>query len=123
NPVKSFLGVQVSLVNAKSKNLDKAWELNKYLAEKSSDIVYTKGNRIPVLKDSLNNDVIKNDLNAKAFMDQAKNSIPMPNIPAVSAMWTPAGDNIKAMNSDKIDAKACGENIVNQIKEGIAQLK
>lgn len=123
NTVKSFLGVQVSIVNAKSENIDKAWELNKYLTDKSSDIVYSKGNRIPVLQDALNNEVIKNDAHAKAFMDQAKNSDPMPNIPEVQAMWTPAGDNIKSMNSAKIDAKTCGENIVKQIQEGIAQLK
>lgn len=121
--MKSFLGVQVSIVNAKSKNAETAWDLNKYLAEKSSEIVYVNGNRIPVLKDALNNEVIKNDENAKAFMEQAKNSVPMPNIPEVQAMWAPAGDNIKLMNSGQIDAKTCGDNIVNQIKEGISQLK
>ncbi|MBU3108790.1 sugar ABC transporter substrate-binding protein [Clostridium gasigenes] len=121
--MNSFLGVQVSIVNAKSKNTEKAWELNKYLADKSSEIVYNNGNRIPVLKDALNNEVIKNDEHAKAFIEQAKNSVPMPNIPEVQAMWTPAGDNIKLMNAGQLDVKTCGENIVNQIKEGISQLK
>ena len=38
-------------------------------------------------------------------------------------MWTPSGDNIRLMNSGQLDAKTCGENIVNQIKERISQLK
>ncbi|MDZ4941478.1 maltose ABC transporter substrate-binding protein, partial [Clostridium perfringens] len=59
----------------------------------------------------------------KAFMEQAKVSMPMPNIVEVQAMWEPAGNNLKLLTSGQIDAKTAGKNIVDQVKEGIKQIK
>ncbi|MDU3350876.1 MAG: maltose ABC transporter substrate-binding protein, partial [Clostridium sp.] len=59
----------------------------------------------------------------KAFMEQAKVAMPMPNIVEVQAMWEPAANNLKLLTSGQIDAKTAGENIVNQVKEGIKQIK
>ena len=56
-------------------------------------------------------------------MEQAKVAMPMPNIVEVQAMWEPAANNLKLLTSGQIDAKTAGENIVNQVKEGIKQIK
>ncbi|GAB6169382.1 extracellular solute-binding protein [Clostridium carnis] len=115
---ETFLGVQVAFVNANSKNKDAAWKLMEELVSKSSEIVYKAGNRIPVLKDAKVDDEY-----TKAFMEQAKVATPMPNIPEVQAMWEPAANNLKLLTAGQIDVDTCATNIVNQVKEGIAQLK
>ena len=115
---QTFLGVQTSFVNENSKNKDTAWKLMEEFVNKGQDIVYKTGSSIPVAKD-----YVIDDEYTKAFMEQAKVAMPMPNIVEVQAMWEPAANNLKLLTSGQIDAKTAGENIVNQVKEGIKQIK
>lgn len=123
NVTPSFMGVQSGFVNEKSSNKDLAFDLLAYLSEESGKIVYEKGNRIPVTKAGLESENIKKDENLQGFIKQAEKAVPMPNIPEVQAMWTPAADNLKLLVANKITPKECAEQIVKQIKEGIAQQK
>ncbi|WP_411168905.1 extracellular solute-binding protein [Clostridium sp. MB05] len=115
---QTFLGVQTAFVNENSKNKDIAWKLMEEFVNKGQDIVYKTGSRIPVAKG-----YTVDDEYTKAFMEQAKVSMPMPNIVEVQAMWEPAGNNLKLLTSGQIDAKTAGKNIVDQVKEGIKQIK
>ncbi|MEG1004360.1 sugar ABC transporter substrate-binding protein [Clostridium sp.] len=123
NETPSFMGVQVGFVSEKSANKDTAFELLTYLAEDCSNIVYEKGSRIPATKSQLESDAVKKDEYISGFVKQAEKAVPMPNIPEVQAMWTPAADNLKLLANDKITPEKCGEEIVKQIKEGIKQQK
>lgn len=107
-----FLGVQVGFVNENSKNKDLAWKLMEEFTDKGQDIVYKDGNRIPVAKDYN----IESEY-TKAFVEQAKNSYPMPNIPEVQDMWDPAKNNITLLLNGETDAKTTGANIVQQMKD------
>jgi len=122
-PVTTFLGVQTAFVSEKSANKDLAWDLVKYLTENSTDLLIEKGNRIPATKAGVDGDLFKKSANMVAFSEQAKNATPMPNIPEVQAMWTPGADGLKALTSGTMDPKAVGDQIVTQVKEGIAQQK
>jgi arabinogalactan oligomer / maltooligosaccharide transport system substrate-binding protein len=115
---QTFLGVQTAFVNENSKNKDIAWKLMEEFVNKGQDIVYKTGSRIPVAKG-----YTVDDEYTKAFMEQAKVAMPMPNIVEVQAMWEPAGNNLKLLTSGQIDAKTAGKNIVDQVKEGIKQIK
>ena len=86
--------------------------------DKGQDIVYKTGSRIPVAKD-YNVD----DEYTKVFMEQAKVATPMPNIVEVQAMWEPANNNLKLLTSGQTDAATTAKNIVDQVKEGIKQIK
>lgn len=121
-PVSTFVGVQAAFVSEKSANKDLAWELMKYLSENCNDFVIDKGNRIPVTKAGVESEMFKNKENMDAFAAQAKNATPMPNIPEIMAMWGPAGNGLKQLTTGT-DPKEVGEQIVNQIKEGISQQK
>lgn len=114
----TFLGVQTGIVNENSKNKDLAWKLMEEFINKGQDIVYKTGNRIPVAKDY----TIENEY-TKAFVEQAKVATPMPNIVEVQAMWTPANNNLKLLTSGQTDAATTGKNIVDQVTEGIKQIK
>lgn len=123
--IPTFMGVQTAFVSSKSKNQDLAWKLLKFLCEDSeaSDALIEKGNRIPATKAGVASDKFKSRENMDQFLAQAKFATPMPNIPEVQAMWNPGADGIKALVSGQLDAKGCGDQIVSQIKEGIAQQK
>ncbi|MBU5455966.1 sugar ABC transporter substrate-binding protein [Caproiciproducens sp. MSJ-32] len=113
-----LMGVQVAFVNANSKNQESAWKLMEEFIAKGQDVIYNTGHRIPVDKD-----YVVDDVYTKAFMEQAKTANPMPNIPEIQAMWTPANNNLQLLSSGQVDAKTAGQNMVDQVKEGISQLQ
>ena len=121
--IPTFLGVQTAFVSEKSKNKDLAWDLVKYLSENTGDILLQKGNRIPVLNKYIDSKEFKENKYMNAFAEQAKNATPMPNIPAIQAMWGPAGANLQLLTSGKVTPKECAETTVKQIEQGIAQQK
>ncbi len=123
NIVKSFMGVQTSFVSANSEKQELAWELNKYLAENTSDILLNTGNRIPVLKSVVEGEEFGKNEYMLQFAEQAKVAEPMPNIPEVQAMWGPAGENIRLLITEQLSPKECADLTVKQIEEGIAQQK
>ena len=123
NNVKSFMGVQTAFVSSKSKNQELAWDLAKYLAENTSDILLNTGNRIPVLKSVVESEEFAKNEYMLNFAEQTKVADPMPNIPEVQAMWGPAGDNLRLLMNEQLSPEECANMTVEQIKEGIAQQK
>ncbi|WP_234122065.1 sugar ABC transporter substrate-binding protein [Clostridium hydrogenum] len=119
-PGKSFMGVQMAFVNSKSKNKTEAWDLLKALNDKAYDIVYKAGKRIPVKTADLDKDEIKNDKNTQAFIDQLQNAEPMPNIPAMDAVFTATGNDLPLLSQGKLTPQAAAKTIVDQCKQGIA---
>ncbi|MCX7884524.1 MAG: maltose ABC transporter substrate-binding protein [Caloramator sp.] len=120
-PTPSFVGIQAAFVNANSKNQAEAWDLMKYLVENTPMPLLKTGNRIPVLNAELEKDEIKNNNIISAFAEQAKYGTPMPNIPEMAAVWKPAGDNLTLLTAGKSKPDAVAKNIVEQVKQGIAQ--
>lgn len=122
-PVTTALGVQTAFVSEKSANKDLSWEFMKYLMDNINPIIIEKGGRIPATKEGVASDSFKKSKDMVAFSEQAKVAVPMPNIPEMQAVWTPGGNILVEMNTGAIDPKATGEKMVQQIKEGIDQMK
>jgi arabinogalactan oligomer/maltooligosaccharide transport system substrate-binding protein len=122
-PITTALGVQASFVAEKSPNKDLAWDLMKYLTENIDPVIIEKGGRIPATKAGTALDSFKTSKEMVAFSEQAKVAVPMPNIPEMQAIWTPAGDVLKSLAEGKVDAKTAGDQMTQAIKEGIAQMK
>jgi arabinogalactan oligomer/maltooligosaccharide transport system substrate-binding protein len=118
----SFVGVQASFVNAKSKNKTEDWDLMKYLQENNSSVV-TAGSRIPALNSELAKPVYKNNKIIQAFVTQVKNGQPMPNIAEMASVWTPTGNNLALLTANKETAAAAGKSIHDQVVQGIAAMK
>lgn len=119
-PIPTFAGVQAAFVSSSSKHQKEAWDLMKYLAQNTALPLFETGNRIPVLNSALNSDEVKNNEIMNAFATQAKNAQPMPNIPAMQAVWTPAGNALQLITSGKATPEKAADDMVNQIKQGIA---
>ena len=121
-PVTTALGVQTSFVAEKSPNKDLAWECLKYITDNINPIIIESG-RIPATKEGVESDAFKKNKDMIAFAEQAKVAVPMPNIPEIQAFWTPGGNMMTALTNGSQDAKTTGEELVKQLKEGIAQSK
>ncbi len=117
NDYKSFLGVQTAFVSAKSQNKDLAWDLLSDIINNKSEELFKVGNRIPVLKDVLNSDAIKENKYLQGFVDQSKVAVPMPNILEMQAVWNATSQITRVYKGE--DAKAVSKDIVDAVKKGI----
>ena len=76
--------------------------------------LYKEDPRCPTHKDVLN-DLTKDDHILNAFLENAKNGIPMPNVPEMSAIWDSMNSALKLI----ISGQSTSENALNQAHKQI----
>lgn len=122
-PFVPFVGVYTGLVSSSSKVKAEAWDLAKYLQDNGQPALFKAGNRFPALKKAGDSADVKNDPLSAGFGASAKNGVPMPNIPAMSAVWEPAGSMITAVVEKKATPDKAADEAVKTINEAISKLK
>lgn len=117
-----YAGVQVGFVSAFSHNQALCWSLIKYLQPIFPIADYNVAGRVPALVANLNLKKLTSDPIFSAFINSALNGDPLPNVPQMGQVWTPAANNIDLILTGKESPSLAGTNMVSQIKKGIAQL-
>jgi arabinogalactan oligomer/maltooligosaccharide transport system substrate-binding protein len=116
-----FLGVQMFYVSAKAKNKAYAEEfVLKYVTKKEMQVdLFNIGHRPPALT-SAYEEVSASDADVKAWFEAGKGALPMPNIPAMNAVWGPLGqaaaDVIAGKGEPKARFDAAAAEIIKAIK-------
>lgn len=122
-----FVGVQVYVANAYSKNKEAALDLARFFTCSDSVIAqYTAEPKVPARADVLGEDPIKSDKFIPVWLATADSGEPMPNIPAMSNVWKPWGDAMDAIitnNAPDAEIQGILDTAVEQIKEEIAKTK
>jgi arabinogalactan oligomer/maltooligosaccharide transport system substrate-binding protein len=118
-----YAGVQVAFVSAYSHNQAMAWSLIKYLLQNVEIPDFQASGRIPAVIADIDNPAIQKDPVYSVYAKSALAGDPLPNVPEMSAVWTPAGNAITLVDRGKSSPSAAAANMVKQIKQGIAQLK
>jgi len=84
---------------------------------------YELTGQLPPNKKLLDNDKIKNDKIASAFLEQAKEATPMPNIPQMQTVWGPMESAFTTIWNDNTDPKVALDAAVKQIQDAIKTQK
>lgn len=111
--MQPFLGIQMFYVSSKAKNAPMAQEfVTKAMTTKEAQIdLFKVGHRPPALVEAYD-EVQATDADVKAWYEAGKDAKPMPNIPAMAAVWEPLGlaeaDIVagKALPKARLDAAA-----------------
>lgn len=119
--MQPFLGVQLFYVSSKAKNAPLAQEfVTNYITQKDVALELFKAlGRPPALTEAYN-EVSATDKDVKAFFEAGKDSLPMPNIPAMNSVWGPLGQAAADVISGK-PAKARFEAAQKEIVANIAK--
>lgn len=117
----SFAGIQEYAVNAYTK-YPKAAKLFAHFAtsKEAQLLLFEKIGGVPTNKEAQNDPLIKDDPYISGFVEQSKNSQPMPAIPEMEAVWGPVGAALGDIWNQGKDPKSSMDNAVNQIKDAIA---
>jgi arabinogalactan oligomer / maltooligosaccharide transport system substrate-binding protein len=114
-----FVGAELYYINASASDDKKlaAVQLVKYIM--SPGIAQTFATEAGQISTSTSFDVSNNEA-LSAFVEQAKQGTPFPNIPAMNQVWTPAGDMITKVLDGKATAEDAAKEATDAINKAIA---
>lgn len=120
--MKPFTGVQMFYVSSKAKNAQMAQEfVTSYVPRKDVQLaLFEAGQRPPALKEAYD-EVSAANPDIKAWFEAGKNGSPMPNIPAMNAVWEPFGLATADIISGKAQPKARLDAAAKEITTNIAK--
>uniref|UniRef100_C5D6S6 Maltodextrin-binding protein n=1 Tax=Geobacillus sp. (strain WCH70) TaxID=471223 RepID=C5D6S6_GEOSW len=117
----SFSGIRAFYVNAYTKYPNAASLFAKFATSEEMLLKrFEMTGQLPPVQSLLDNETIKNDEIASAFLEQAKYAVPMPNIPQMPMVWEPMASALTTIWNDGKDPKEALDAAVDQIKAGIA---
>jgi maltose-binding protein MalE len=101
NPMRPFLGVQVMVASAHSKNQEAALDFLSFITATSNvEELFAAFIKLPVRASALETPAVKASVNMPTWAEQAMEADPMPNIPAMSTVWTPWSDAMAGIISE-----------------------
>ncbi len=121
-PMVPFVGIQGLYVSAKSPNQAAAWDLVKYLSQNAEAPLYAASGRVPVLKALAQANPVASDPVAQAVIHSASVGVPMPNVPAMSTVWTPMAAELQLLVNGRATPQAVAAGAEQKIKQAIAAL-
>ncbi|KXG44388.1 extracellular solute-binding protein [Tepidibacillus infernus] len=117
----SFSGIRALYVNAYTKYPNAASLLAQFATSEENLLKFFEmTGMLPPRTALLDNEQIKNDEIASAFLEQAQYAVPMPNIPQMPSVWEPMGSALSIIWNEGANVKETLDKGVQQIKDAIA---
>jgi maltose-binding protein MalE len=124
NPMKPFVGVQAMLASAYSEKQEAALDFINFLGGTDSSVaIFEADRKVPARLSALQAEAVASNPHVATWAEQITYGEPMPNIAAMSQVWTPWGgamDAIIPTNAPDDQIQSLLDDAVEQIRENIA---
>ncbi|MDD2341778.1 MAG: extracellular solute-binding protein [Tolumonas sp.] len=115
--MRSFLGVKGYSVSSYSKQKDLSQKFIEFINQPEyAKIRFEKTGEIPPVKSLIDDPLIKNDEKSRAVAIQASYAVPMPSVPEMAEVWSPANSALQLGGTGKQEVQAALESAVKNIK-------
>lgn len=122
-PMRPWMTVEGVYVSAQSKNKDAAFGLIKYLTDvPAGKVLALEGRQSPANKGVYADAGVAGDPILKAFRQQVDSAVPMPNLPEMSMVWSPATTAMNTVVKKSATPKAALDIAQKEVAERIAKL-
>lgn len=114
--MRSFLGVKGYSVSTYSKQKELAQKFIEFINQPEyAKVRFQKTGEIPPIKSLIDDPIIKNDDKSRAVAIQAGFATPMPSVPEMQEVWSPANSALQLGVTGKQDVKAALDAAVKNI--------
>ena len=114
--MRSFLGVKGYSISTYCKQKELAQQFIEFINQPEyAKVRFEKTGEIPPLKALIDDPLIKDDEKSRAVAIQAGFATPMPSVPEMQEVWTPANSALQLGVTGKQDVKAALEGAVKNI--------
>ncbi|MEO6195457.1 MAG: extracellular solute-binding protein [Thermoanaerobaculia bacterium] len=122
-PMRPWITVEGVYIAAPSKNKDAAYALLKYLTDvPAAKVLALEGRQTPANKGVYADPQVAADPVLKAFRQQVDVAVPMPNLPEMSMVWSPATTAMNVTVKKAAAPKAALDQAQKEVIERIASL-
>jgi arabinogalactan oligomer/maltooligosaccharide transport system substrate-binding protein len=123
-PMRPWITVEGVYIAAPSKNKDAAYEFAKYLTDVAAGrILALEGRQTPANKTIYSDPRVASDPVLAAFRKQVEVAIPMPNVPEMTMVWSPATTAMNTITKGAATPKAAMDAAQKEVGQRIAELR
>jgi arabinogalactan oligomer/maltooligosaccharide transport system substrate-binding protein len=123
-PMRPWITVEGVYIAAPSKNKDAAYEFAKYLTDVAAGrILALEGRQTPANKTIYSDPRVASDPVLAAFRKQVEVAIPMPNVPEMTMVWSPATTAMNTITKGAATPKAAMDAAQREVGQRIAELR
>jgi arabinogalactan oligomer / maltooligosaccharide transport system substrate-binding protein len=123
-PMKPWMTVEGVYIAAPSKNKDAAYEFVKYVTDVgAAKVLAIEGRQTPANKNVYSDAKVGADPILKAFRQQVEVAVPMPNLPEMTMVWSPATTAMNKIVNAAATPKAALDEAQKAVEADIARLR
>ncbi|HEX9670549.1 MAG TPA: extracellular solute-binding protein [Thermoanaerobaculia bacterium] len=123
-PMRPWMTVEGVYVAAPSKNKDAAFALAQFLTDvPAAKVLALEGRQSPANKAAYADAQVAADPVLKAFREQVEVAVPMPNLPEMTLVWSPATTAMNKIVKKSATPKAALDAAQKEVVERIAKLR
>jgi arabinogalactan oligomer/maltooligosaccharide transport system substrate-binding protein len=123
-PMTPWITVEGLYIAAPSKNKEAAYDFVKYATDiPAAKVMAMEGRQTPANKGVYSDPKIAGDPVLKAFRSQVDRAVPMPNLPEMTMVWSPATTAMNAITKKAAAPKAALDIAQKAVEQDIAKLR
>lgn len=123
-PMRPWITVEGVCIAAPSKNKDAAYDFAKYLTDvPAGRILALEGRQTPANKGVYSDPKVAADTVLTAFRKQVEVAVPMPNLPEMTMVWSPATTAMNTITKKAATPKAALDQAQRAVEKAIAELR
>ncbi len=108
-PIRPWMTVEGVFISAPCKQKEAAFEFVKYVTDlEAGRVMALEGRQTPAVKAVYDDPAVKADPVLAAFKRQVEVAVPMPNLPEMTMVWSPATTALNKVNSGASPKEALG---------------
>ncbi|MCA1829558.1 MAG: extracellular solute-binding protein [Myxococcales bacterium] len=122
-PLRPWMTVEGAFIAAPSKHKDAAYEFVKFLTDlESAKVMALEGRQSPSNKAAYDDPKVANDPVLKAFRTQVEVAVPMPNLPEMTMVWSPATIMMASVAKRTIAPKPALDKAEAEVLKAVSEL-
>ena len=123
-PMKPWMTVEGVYIAAPSKNKEAAYDFVKYVTDvPAAKILAIEGRQTPANKNVYNDPQVAGDPEIKAFRQQVEPAVPMPNLPEMTMVWSPATTAMNKIVNGAATPKAALDEAQKSVEASVSRLR
>jgi arabinogalactan oligomer/maltooligosaccharide transport system substrate-binding protein len=123
-PLRPWMTVEGVYVTAPSQNKEAAFDFAKFLTDAgSAKVMALEGRQSPANSEVYSDAQVSKDPQLKAFRDQVETAVPMPNVPEMTMVWSPATSAMNGILKKASTPKAALDKAQQQVLKDVAGLR
>jgi arabinogalactan oligomer/maltooligosaccharide transport system substrate-binding protein len=124
SPMRPWMTVEGVYVSAPSQHKDAAYDFATYLTDVPAGVIMAvEGRQTPANTAVYDNPKVAADATLQAFRKQVEVAVPMPNVPEMTMVWSPATSAMNVIIKKNATPKAAMDEAQKEVIERIAALR